>query len=254
MAGAIIDGILSSGLFQKEEITVCDKAKEALKKFEGLCVSQNNLDVLSCGYVVLAVKPNVLRSVLEEIANSGSDFSNIVFISIVAGACIEDIRSSLGSNAKVIRVMPNTPAMVGEGMSVLASHDETVTEQEFSIARNIFDSVGKTEVISEKLMDSVTGVSGSGPAYVYMLIEAMADAGVHEGLPRDMAYRLAAQTVLGASKTVLETGEHPAKLKDAVCSPGGTTIEAVAKLEEKGFRSAVIDAIHVCVKKAKTLL
>jgi pyrroline-5-carboxylate reductase len=148
--------------------------------------------------------------------------------------------------------MPNTPCLIGKGMCVF-DLDTSLTNDDMEIARSIFESVGKVEMLPSSLMEAVTGVSGSGPAYVYIFIEAMADAGVLNGLPRDIAYKLAAQTVLGSAAMVLESGEHPAKLKDAVCSPGGTTIEAVYALEREGFRGAVIAAINDCTVKAKKL-
>lgn len=150
---------------------------------------------------------------------------------------------------KVVRVMPNTPALVGEGMSALCPND-IVTKEELEYIVTIFESFGKAEIVSEKLMDVVTAVSGSAPAYVYMFIEAMADAAVLDGMPRNQAYKFAAQAVYGSAKMVLETGMHPGALKDMVCSPGGTTIEAVATLEEKGLRTAVISAMRNCTKKS----
>ena len=148
--------------------------------------------------------------------------------------------------------MPNTPALVGEGMAGLAPN-ENVTEDEAKIIKNIFDSLGKAEIISEKLMDVVTSVSGSSPAFVYMFIEAMADGAVLGGMPRAQAYKFAAQAVLGSAKMVLDTGKHPGELKDMVCSPAGTTIEAVAVLEKNGFRNAVIDAVNSCTEKSKKM-
>ncbi|MPN60425.1 Pyrroline-5-carboxylate reductase [bioreactor metagenome] len=148
--------------------------------------------------------------------------------------------------------MPNTPCLIGQGMCVL-DLDTSLTKDDMELASRIFESVGKVEKLPASLINAVTGVSGSGPAYVYIFIEAMADAGVLNGLPRDIAYKLAAQTVLGSAAMVLESGEHPGKLKDAVCSPGGTTIEAVYALERKGFRSAVITAVNDCTEKAKAL-
>ena len=145
--------------------------------------------------------------------------------------------------------MPNTPAMVGEGMIALCENP-AVSEDELNMAKAMFDAVGKTVVIKENLIDAVIGVSGSGPAYIYMVIEAMADGGVLCGLPRDAAYTLAAQTVLGSAKMVLETGIHPGKLKDMVCSPGGTTIEAVAALENAGIRAAFVDAVKAAAEKS----
>lgn len=253
MADAILKGILTAGLVGKEDVVVCDKSEAALYKYKGIKTSQDNKEALSCDYVVLAVKPFILPLVLKELKESGKDLAKNVFISIVAGASVASIREGLDENARVVRVMPNTPAMVMEGMTVISAKEANVSEEAFSDAVRIFDAVGKTEILPENMLNTVIGISGSSPAYVFMMIEAMADAGVRDGLARDMAYRLAAQSVLGSAKMVLESGKHPAELKDMVCSPKGTTIEAVAELENKGFRSAVIDAIKKCNDKANNL-
>ena len=250
MAGAIVNGVLSSGLCEKQEIAVCDKSKEALLKYDGVHTSEENLDALSCEVVVLAVKPNILPSVLEEIKTHKTD---AVFVSIAAGVKLSAMKEILGNDAKIVRVMPNTPALVGEGMTVLATPDDSVTEEDFKKVQTIFDSVGKTEVLKEEMINTVTGISGSSPAYVYMMIEAMADAGVRDGLSRDSAYKLASQAVLGSAKMVLETGINPAALKDMVCSPNGTTIEAVAELEKRGFRASIMEAIKKCNDKANKM-
>ena len=250
MAGAIIKGVLSSGLCQMQEITVCDKNKDALLKYEGVHTSEKNQDALSCEVVVLAVKPNILPLVLEEIKTHKT---SAVFVSIAAGVTVSKMKEILGKKSKIVRVMPNTPALVGEGMTVLAQPDASITDEDFKKVRAIFDSVGKTEVLKEEMINTVTGLSGSSPAYVYMMIEAMADAGVRDGLSRDTAYRLAAQAVLGSAKMVLDTGINPAALKDMVCSPNGTTIEAVAELEKRGFRASIIEAIKKCNDKANKM-
>ena len=148
--------------------------------------------------------------------------------------------------------MPNTPALVGEGMTAICD-DTTFSQEDFDYARGIFDAVGKTKVLPERLFDGVIAISGSSPAYVYMMIEAMADAGVREGIPRTQAYEMAAQSVLGSALMVLSSGTHPAALKDAVCSPGGTTIEAVEELERKGFRAAIMDAMKACAEVNRNL-
>lgn len=252
MAGAIANGVIASGLCEKSDVTICDISTETLKKYEsGINTSSDNKDALLCDYIVLAVKPFILSKVLEEIAKE--NISNKVFISIAAGISVKEIKSVLGDSAKVVRVMPNTPAQVGEGMTVIAKPDSNVTDTELSGVVSIFDAVGKTEIMQESMINVVTGVSGSSPAYVFMLIEAMADAGVAGGIPRDAAYRLAAQSVLGSAKMVLDTGKHPAELKDMVCSPKGTTIEAVAELEARGFRSSIIEAIKKCNEKANNI-
>ncbi len=252
MAGAIAQGVVASGLCEARDVLVCDINEAMLEKYtNGIKTSTDNRDALSCDYIVLAVKPFILASVLEKLAEE--DTKDKVFVSIAAGISVSEIKSILGKNAKVVRVMPNTPAQVGEGMTVIAIPDACVSDEEMADVVKIFDAVGKTEIMAEKMINVVTGVSGSSPAYVYMMIEAMADAGVIGGIPRDIAYKLAAQSVLGSAKMVLDTGKHPGELKDMVCSPKGTTIEAVAELEKRGFRSAVIEAIKKCNEKANNI-
>ena len=165
---------------------------------------------------------------------------------------IASIKECLGDNETVIRIMPNTPAMVGEGMTAICD-DTTFSQEDFDFAKGIFDAIGKTRVLPERLFDGVIAISSSSPAYVYMMIEAMADAGVREGLPRSYAYEMAAQSVLGSALMVLNSGTHPAALKDAVCSPGGTTIEAVAVLEKNGFRNAILEAMRACADKSREM-
>ncbi len=251
MACAIVNGIISSGLCKKESIVVCDANGTALEKYKEIKTSTNNKDALSCDYIVLAVKPQIMPVVLSELASF--DIKDKVFVSIAAGISVETIKNSLGKNAKVSRVMPNTPALVLEGMTVVSENDGCLSDEEFKGVLGIFNSVGKTEVLPESFINTVTGISGSSPAYVYMMIEAMGDSGVRDGLPRDTAYRLAAQAVLGSAKMVLKSGKHPGELKDMVCSPKGTTIEAVAELEKRGFRTALIEAIKKCNDKANKL-
>ena len=200
--------------------------------------------------LVLSVKPQVYPAVIKEIRDEVS--SEQIIVTIAAGVSMEAAERQFGKEVKIVRVMPNTPALVGEGMSGLCCN-EYVTEEEFDLVHKIFESFGKAEKITENLMDAVVGVSGSGPAYVYMFIEALADSAVKYGIPRADAYKLVAQTVLGSAKMVLETGEHPGLLKDKVCSPGGTTIEGLAALEESGFRGAIIKACDANFEKNKKL-
>lgn len=252
MAGALANGVIKSGLCKKSDVTICDINEESLKKYDKeIKTSSDNKKALECDYIILAVKPFILSKVLEEL--SACDTKNKVFISIAAGITTDEIKGILGKDAKVIRVMPNTPAQVAEGITVIAKPDSCVTDDELDDAVKIFDAVGKTQIMAENMINAVTGISGSGPAYVFMFIEAMADAAVLGGIPRDTAYKLSAQTVLGSAKMVLETGKHPGELKDMVCSPKGTTIEAVAELEKRGFKSAVIEAIKKCVDKANNI-
>ena len=255
MASAILGGVISAGLCETSDIFVTDVSDDALKKYElsGIKCGKS-LDVaLSADIVILAVKPFILPGVLKNLSEMKDKIKDKVFASIAAGYAIGKIKEGLGFDAKVIRIMPNTPALIGEGMSVLVSDYLPATDEEFESVKKIFDSIGKTAVMPESLISAVTSVSGSGPAYVYMFIEALADAGVTGGLSRNDAYLLAAQTVLGSAKMVLETKKHPGELKDMVCSPKGTTIEAVAELEKTGFRGSVISAVDACRKKAENM-
>jgi len=253
MASAILEGILTKGLLTADQVCVFDPdaAKlDNLKARLGIIPCGSNEELLEqCETILLAVKPNICGKVLEPIAEL---FDGKVLISIVTGWDMDKLHMSVHTNCRILRVMPNTPCMVGEGMCAFDS-GYTLNENELAFAKSIFESTGRVVVVPANLMNAVTGVSGSGPAYVYMFIEALADGGVRAGLSRDMAYELAAQTVIGAGKMVLETGIHPGALKDAVCSPGGTTIEAVSTLETFGMRAAVINAVDACVKKAESM-
>ena len=249
MASAILFGLLKSGIVMKEHLSVSDKdaAKLAVFEREGIFTSADNGDIADRAEVVLiAVKPNIYPFVLDEL----KEYKGKVFVSIAPGISIDTMEQQLYSGAKIVRTMPNTPAQVNAGMTVLCKSD-SVTEEEFSYVRKLFDTLGKTMELPEKLMSASVAVNGSGPAYVFMMIEAMADAAVLFGIPRKEAYQLAAQTVAGSAEMVLKTGKHPAELKDMVCSPGGTTIEAVSVFEEKGFGGVVIDAMKKCKEKAE---
>ena len=254
MGSAIIRSAIASGIVQAENITVADRDAvklEALKSEFGLRISKENTDCLDCDMVFFCVKPNVLESVIDEIEAYVKRDS--VFVSVAAGQSIKKISGMFDkSDVKIVRAMPNTPALVGEGMSAVCVNDY-VTSGEKEAVLKVFNSFGRAELVSENVMDAVTAVSGSSPAYVFMFIEAMADAAVRGGMTRDMAYTFAAQSVLGSAKMVLETGKKPAELKDMVCSPGGTTIDAVAVLEEEGMRSAVIKAMCACMDKTKSM-
>ena len=197
--------------------------------------------------VLLAVKPIIMPSVLEEIRDNLRP--DQILVSIAVGLTLDSYAQVLGADKKLVRAMPNTPAAVQAGMTAF-TFGENVTEAEQQRVLDLFSLAGGTAVLPERLMNAVSALTGSSPAYVYMFIEAMADGGVFAGIPRDQAYQLAAQAVLGSAKMVLETGKHPGVLKDEVCSPGGTTIRAVAELEKAGMRSAVMEAIRVCVDAA----
>lgn len=252
MASAIISGVIKSGLYSPEDIIASDKSEEFVVskgKELGINTTTDNKSVAKSEVVLLCVKPAFLYDVISEIKDCVDE--STLLISIAAGQSIKKISDAFGKAVKLVRVMPNTPALVGEGMAAL-SHNG-VSDKDLKKATDIFANCGKAEVVGENLMDAVTAVSGSSPAYVFMFIEAMADAAVRGGMPRDKAYTFAAQAVKGSAQMVLETGMHPGVLKDQVCSPAGTTIEAVAVLEEKGMRSAVMDAMEVCIKKSKNM-
>lgn len=251
MSTAIINGVILSDILKPSDIFVSDidtKKLSELKKFK-INIENSNIELAkNCDVIILAVKPTIYETVLNEI----KEFNNKIFVSIAPGISISFIKEILGENAKVVRTMPNTPSMVQMGMTVLC-YKKPVTKDEFDSVLEIFNAIGLTQELDEKLLNSVVAVNGSSPAYVYMMIEAMADAACKNGIPRDIAYKLSAQSVMGSAKMVLETKEHPARLKDNVCSPGGTTIEAVNCLEEKGFRASIIEAMDKCTKKANML-
>ncbi|MBE9504053.1 MAG: pyrroline-5-carboxylate reductase [Proteobacteria bacterium] len=255
MAEAIIQGLIKSGQVKETEITASDKNIERLNVVvEGYGIEghSKNFEVASrSDIIILAVKPQGIDEVLDDIRAEISEAKLIV--SIAAGIKIDKIASRLKEGAKIVRVMPNTPALVLAGASVICP-SANVTDEEKSAALAIFEAVGKAVIIEdETLMDAVTGLSGSGPAFVYTFIEALSDAGVKAGLSREIASMLASNTVYGAAKAVIELNRHPAELRDMVTSPGGTTIAGMAKLEEKGFRSAVISAVEAATKRSKEL-
>ncbi len=253
MAKAIIQGILEKGIVKAENITAADKLEEvvnAAKNKFGIQATTSNIEaVAGADVIVLAVKPQFLEDVITEIRDS---VNNQLIISIAAGKTMAWLDEHFGKEVKLVRCMPNVAALVGEAMTSV-SCNSLVTEEEKKTACELIGSFGRYEMITENLMDAVIAVSGSSPAYVFMFIEAMADAAVAEGMPRDKAYQFAAQSVLGSAKMVLETGKHPGELKDMVCSPAGTTIAAVKVLEEKGFRSAVMEAMGACAEKNRSL-
>lgn len=254
MAKAIIGGLIKSNLILPEKILASAKTKDTLKKIEkeyNIETTLDNKEVARVSdYLILAVKPYMHHMILEEIGKEVR--KDTIVITIAAGISMDYMKQHLGKDILVVKAMPNTPAMVGEGITALVLDEEIKKEAREEII-DIFNSFGKTEILEENLMDGFSALCGSSPAYVYMMIEAMADGGVMQGIPRKQSYKMAAQAVLGAAKMVLETGIHPGELKDNVCSPKGTTIEAVAKLEERGFRSSIIEAIRVCTEKSKKI-
>lgn len=252
MATAMIGGMVAKKIVDSKDILGSSKSKESVEKMVkafGITGKTDNHEVAKESDILfLSVKPQMYPFIIEEIKN---DIKNdAVIVSIAPGKTIEWLKQLFGKDVKIVRCMPNTPALVGEGCTGVC-HGENVTAEEFLQVMNILNSFGKGIEVAEHLMDAVVGVSGSSPAYVFMFIEAMADAAVADGMPRKQAYEFAAQAVYGSAKMVLETGKHPGELKDMVCSPGGTTIEAVNVLEKKGFRSAVMEAQRACVAKSK---
>lgn len=254
MGQAMVGGIVNSELVVPENIVLSDLNEKALatanEKFGVRVTTNSNELAKEADILVLSVKPNLYPIVIKGIKDNVK--KDVIVVTIAAGKALEDTENMFGKRIKIVRVMPNTPALVGEGMAAICPND-LVSKEETEEVISIFESFGKAEIVGEKLMDAVTAVSGSSPAYVYMFIEAMADAAVLEGMPRDKAYKFAAQAVLGSAKMVLETGMHPGALKDMVCSPGGTTIEAVATLEKHGFRNAIIEAMRDCAIKSKEM-
>ena len=254
MALAMIAGIVSNNICSAEDIMASDayspaleKAKESLK----IRIGADNKVVASYADILfLSVKPQYYESVIKEIKDIIKETQ--IIVTIAPGKTLNWLEETFEKPVKIVRCMPNTPALLCEGITGVC-HNDLITKEELDGICKILKGFGKVEVLSESLMDVVVSVSGSSPAYVFIFIEAMADAAVSDGMPRAQAYRFAAQAVLGSAKMVLETGKHPGELKDMVCSPGGTTIEAVRVLEKNGFRSTVIEAMKACTKKAKGL-
>lgn len=255
MAEAMIGGMLSKGLVEPEDIIGSAKTSATINKikdkFNITTVLDNAKVAESVDILFLAVKPIFLDEVIAEIKSAVRPETLIV--SIAAGRNLNYLKGAFDRpELKLVRCMPNTPALVLEGCTGVCA-GEGVSEEECNRVVELLSSFGKAIVVPERLMDVVVGVSGSSPAYVFLFIEAMADEAVAEGMPRKQAYEFAAQAVLGSAKLVLETGKHPGELKDMVCSPGGTTIQAVKVLEEKGMRAAVMDAMEACIEKSRNM-
>lgn len=254
MSKAIISGLIKSGQIAPANIWVFDRktqTNQAMAEQWGITPA-DSAEALAREVDILfgAVKPNAILKALKDIA--GQLKKEALVVSIAAGITLDSLASVLGHDRKIIRAMPNTPSLVNEGMTSVTPN-VLVEQTELDEVVAIFASFGKAAIVSEYLIHSVVGVSGSAPAYVFMFIEAMADAAVLGGMPRAQAYQFAAQAVKGSAQMVLETGKHPGELKDMVCSPGGTTIEAVKVLEDKGFRAAVIEAMQRCMEKSEAL-
>jgi pyrroline-5-carboxylate reductase len=254
MATALAKGWLAAELIDAKRSRAADPipaSRDAFGNTTGIRTNTANTEVVNeTDLIVLAVKPQVMASVLAEIAPQIQPRHLIV--SIAAGVTLEHLSSSLGASTRLIRVMPNTPCLVGASATGIAA-GPTAKADDTALVKSLFTAVGTAFVVPESQLDAVTGLSGSGPAYVYVMIEAMADGGVKAGLPRDVALALAAQTVFGAAKMVLETKQHPAVLKDAVASPGGTTIAGLLAMEQAGFRGAIMDAVVAASRRAEEL-
>ena len=252
MGGAILYGALESGVLPKENAYVYDISPAMMDKAAGWGVNlaEDDEDLCKkCDMILLAVKPQVAEEALAMCKNA---LDGKAMISIVAGVTVERFRNMIDGTPRILRTLPNTPAMVSEGAFAVCS-DNDFTEEELEIVKAIYNSIGIIEMVPEKLIDAACALNGGGPAFVAMFIEAMADGGVKQGLPRATAYRLAAQTALGTAKMILDTNLHPGQIKDMVTSPGGTTIEGCEALERGGMRGAVIDCINRAAEKSKRL-
>ena len=254
MATALAKGWATAGLLDLTHSLASDPYPAAREKFQattGIRATNSNAEVIAAADVlVLAVKPQMMNAVLPEAAATIS--AKHLVVSIAAGITLKQLAEWIGSDTRLVRVMPNTPCLVGASATGY-SVGPKATAADGELVGKLFRSVGNAFAVPENLLDAVTGLSGSGPAYVYVMIEALADGGVRVGLPRDIALSLAAQTVFGAAKMVLETGSHPAALKDAVASPGGTTIAGLHALERAGFRAGLMDAVEAAAKRATEL-
>ncbi len=254
MATALAKGLVKAGLVTPADLLASDpveSTRQAFSRETGARTTASNPEVLQFATVVfLAVKPDQVKDVLAEVRRSFTE--SHLLISIAAGVPLARLESALPDGARVIRVMPNTPALVGASASGYAL-GKAARQEDGQLAQKLLASVGVAFPLKESLLDAVTGLSGSGPAYVFLMIEALSDGGVAAGLPRDIATKLAAQTLLGSARLLLETGLHPGALKDMVTSPGGTTIEGIHELEKAGVRGALINAVRAATEKAKRL-
>lgn len=253
MAEALIKGLLT-GDFPAERILVSEPSelrREHLQEEFGIELASDNLKLMEkAEIVILAIKPQIVVEVLEEVA--GAYRNSKLIISILAGVPTGTIEKFFQGAPRVVRVMPNTPALVGEGASVICPGHHAGSK-DLAMVKQLLESVGTVQQIDERQMDAATGLSGSGPAYIYTVIEALADGGVRQGLRRDVAHALAVQTVVGAALMVRETGEHPAILRDQVCSPGGTAISGISSLEKNGLRTTLMEAVTAAANRSREL-
>ncbi len=251
MAAAIVQGVVAAGAFAPKSVWVSDAhagVAEALGKAAGVRVASNNADVVAAAdTLVLCVKPGDALGALKGLKLKGR-----LVISIAAGIALVDLEKAAGPGCRVVRVMPNTPALIGHGAAAYALGSRAAAA-DAAVTEKIFRAVGSVYPVKESLLDAVTGLSGSGPAFVYLMVEALADGGVLMGLPRELALRLAAQTVAGSAQMVLQTGQHPAALRDMVTSPGGTTIAGIEALETCGVRGGFLAAVRAATERSRAL-
>lgn len=254
MAQAMVQGMISSSFVDREQLKVSTKSENSAEyvreKFQIHATLDNTEVAAFADILIVAVKPHLYGDILTEINNSVK--KETIIVTLAAGLDISFVENKLSPETKVIRSMPNTPSLVGEGMTVFASNNN-VSAEEIEYLKKLFLSFGKVEVVEERLMDYIPAISGSSPAYVYMFIDALAMGGVRSGIPADKAYQMAAQSVYGAAKMVLETGKHPSVLQMEVCTPGGTTIEAVNTLEQQHFKGTILAAMESCDRKNKQM-
>jgi len=254
MAQALANGVIRARLVTSKEVVAADPSKTARKAFSqdtGARTTASNLEVVqSSSLIILAVKPDQVSAALAEIREAFT--KDHVLLSIAAGVPLAKLEAGVGAGIRIIRVMPNAPALIGASASAFAL-GKAARPEDAELAQRLLSAVGMAFQVKENLLDAVTGLSGSGPAYVYLIIEALSDGGVAAGLPRDVATKLAAQTLLGAARMVLETGVHTAALKDMVASPGGTTIEGLHELEKGRLRATLINAVRAAAEKSRKL-
>mmetsp|Transcript_26835 Transcript_26835/g.51114 ORF Transcript_26835/g.51114 Transcript_26835/m.51114 type:complete len:351 (+) Transcript_26835:65-1117(+) len=253
MCEALARGFLSANVADAADMKATDisEARRQVLGEMGIYTTTSNIEVAKgCNVLFVAVKPNVVRQVLDEVKSVLSP--DTLVVSIAAGVTLSTLQEAAGGHGRVVRVMPNVATLVGETAAAM-SMSPGCSEQDEAVVKRLFDAVGVIHKVDEKLLDAVTGLSGSGPAYVFILTEALADGGVRAGLPRDVAMSLAAQTMMGSAKMILETGKHPGALKDMVTSPGGTTIAGVHALETHGVRGAIMDAVSAAANRATEL-
>lgn len=254
MGKSILLGLLKADIVKSENVLVSDRSLDYLRTLSdelSVGVTDDNKEVAEFSEVLfIAVKPNIYKAVIEDIAEHIS--SETIIVTIAAGVELKQAEEWFNKEVKIVRTMPNTPALVGEGMSAIC-RNKLVTDEELEYIKNLFNSFGRCEELEEKYFHGFIALCGSSPAYAFIFIEAMADAAVKLGIPRAKAYSMAAQSLLGSAKMVLDTGKHPGELKDMVCSPAGTTIDAVTSLEETGFRNSIIKAMECCAKKSEKM-